>query len=157
MRLVAVLLLLLCQSPQAKKVQAGDYIPNSKPVRGVAIHFCSCSVPCPCMFTDNMANCDLVQVFHFVDGGYIDDFDKTHMKDTTAIVVAPSSGKLAELRKRPGSPPKSTVALYLDKKLTPAQESAVKFALVEHIGALGWQDFTTRKVDLKFRQFTAPR
>lgn len=119
-----------------KKVQQippARHRPLGKPIRGIAIHFCSCTAPCGCMFnTKDMEGCDLVAVYHYTDGGYIG----SHVNGQTIVVayrpkrLRDDKEKQNDLKNLQGQP--ADLVVYLPPNLPEKVDRALRFILVEH-------------------------
>ena len=124
--------------------------PPALPIRGTAIHFCSCNAPCQCMFAEkDMEGCELAAVYHLKDGGYVSALDHVGLDGLTFVAVhrpkALIDGKTGLLRN--GQPVE--MGLYLPKEATPAQRQALKFLYVEHV--LSAATLLERRETIRFR------
>jgi len=115
------------------------------PVKGIAIHYCSCNAPCPCMFSKgkDMDGCRIAAAYHFSDGGYIG-------KDLGGLnMVVVSYPPELEAAKKDRKGPDAVV--YLPSGVTSTQERNLKFALVEHQCRFAWMKLEFRKRPIQFR------
>ena len=122
--------------------------PAGKPVAGIAIHFCSCTAPCPCMFNPNdMESCDLVAVYHFTDGGYV---GKSLNGQTVVVAYRPTKLRESKEGLRKGDKPVDSV-LYLPQQATAQQARDLQFALAEHMTKTGWSTQLVRRAAITFK------
>lgn len=142
------------------QTRSGQFAQSRKdlPVKGIAIHFCSCKAPCGCMFSANgtdMEGCNLTAVYHFTSGGYV----SKGMDGLTMVVVsrpkALRDGKdtKSNLLNKQGRP--VDLAVYLPQTASEEQKRNLKFALVEHMMQLAWGNFIFRDADISFKRVGA--
>ena len=120
------------------------------PVRGVAFHFCSCALPCSCMFTDKEAEgCTIVRVYHVTDGGYAGP----QIKGKTLVEI-PLPEKLRKLPDAPTSSQGEAVNLvrFVDEDLDADGRAALVSSILEMNVVSGMGISTMRPARIIFRQ-----
>ncbi len=117
------------------------------PMRGILFHFCSCAVPCSCMFTSKNADgCNIVRVFHVTDGGYL---GKHIVGLTMVYVTRPEELKTKKNGlKKDGEPVGAVV--YLPTGMTKQQENNLKGTLQENMMSAAMTDVVFRHAPIRF-------
>lgn len=109
------------------------------PIRGIAIHFCSCAAPCGCMFaTKDMEGCNLIGVYHIAEGGYLEKVYPGKSVRGLTFVVAHRPQVLIDSKKglvENGRP--VAEVLYLPQGIAKNQENSIRLAYAEYLIGMG--------------------
>jgi hypothetical protein len=134
------------------RVKVLDREHNYKQLKGIAFHFCSCDVPCPCMFAgEEPDSCRIIRVLHITEGGNVGK-----AAEGATLVIIPvrkqqngekENGEEAEAARKPDR------IVYISDKLTEEQQRELRAQFDDlDIWLFGWANSEFRPAKISFIQ-----